>query len=45
MSTVIYAKVDEGALRPLAPPWPGTAPAGADAGARNLMRPWPGTRP
>lgn len=43
-STAIYAKVDEAALRPLAPPWPGTAAgaAGSDAAALNLARPWPG---
>lgn len=45
MSTAIYAKVDEVALRPLARPWPGTAPAGADSDvARSLARPWPGVR-
>jgi integrase len=45
-STAIYAKVDEVALRPLAKPWPGSAPAGADAddAARSLARPWPGSR-
>ena len=45
-STAIYAKVDEVALRPLARPWPGTAPGGADAddAARSLARPWPGSR-
>lgn len=43
-STAIYAKVDEVALRPLARPWPGTAPgaAGSDDAARSLARPWPG---
>lgn len=43
-STAIYAKVDEAALRPLARPWPGTAPgaAGSDDAARSLARPWPG---
>ncbi|WP_433600736.1 tyrosine-type recombinase/integrase [Nocardia sp. CA-135953] len=44
MSTAIYAKVDESALRPLAQPWPGTAPAAGDDDARNLVRPWPGAR-
>lgn len=46
MSTAIYAKVDEAALRPLARPWPGTAPgaAGSDDAARGLARPWPGAR-
>jgi integrase/recombinase XerD len=45
-STAIYAKVDEGALRPLARPWPGSAPGGADAddAALSLARPWPGSR-
>lgn len=45
-STAIYAKVDEVALRPLALPWPGTAPgaAAADDAARSLARPWPGSR-
>jgi integrase/recombinase XerD len=45
-STAIYAKVDEVALRPLARPWPGTAPgaAGSDDAARGLARPWPGAR-
>lgn len=45
-STAIYAKVDEVALRPLAKPWPGSAPGGADAAdaARSLARPWPGSR-
>jgi len=45
-STAIYAKVDEVALRPLARPWPGTAPAGANAddAARSLAQPWPGSR-
>jgi integrase len=45
-STAIYAKVDEVALRPLARPWPGTAPGGAhaDDAARSLARPWPGSR-
>lgn len=45
-STAIYAKVDEAALRPLAPPWPGTAPAaaGPDETTRGLARPWPGAR-
>lgn len=45
-STAIYAKVDEAALRPLARPWPGTAPgaAGPDDAARSLARPWPGSR-
>ncbi|WP_197079842.1 site-specific integrase [Mycobacterium haemophilum] len=38
MSTAIDAKVDNGALHPLARSWPGTAPAGADDGARNVMR-------
>ncbi|WP_211141508.1 hypothetical protein [Mycobacterium haemophilum] len=38
MSTAIDAKVDDGALHPLARSWPGTAPAGADDGARNVMR-------
>ena len=44
MSTAIYAKVDEVALRPLARPWAGTSPAAADPAARGLARPWPGTR-
>jgi integrase/recombinase XerD len=46
MSTAIYAKVDEVALRPLARPWPGTTPgaAGSDDAARSLARPWPGSR-
>jgi len=46
MSTAIYAKVDEVALRPLAKPWPGSAPAGANAddAARSLARPWPESR-
>ncbi|HQZ85297.1 MAG TPA: tyrosine-type recombinase/integrase [Actinomycetota bacterium] len=46
-STAIYAKVDEGALRPLARPWPGTAPLAAACveAARGLARPWPGVRP
>ena len=45
-STAIYAKVDEVALRPLARPWPGTAPGPAlpDAAARSLALPWPGGR-
>jgi site-specific recombinase XerD len=45
-STAIYAKVDEIALRPLARPWPGTGPGGADADdpARSLAQPWPGAR-
>lgn len=45
-STAIYAKVDEVALRPLAHPWPGSAPGGADSddAARSLARPWPGSR-
>jgi integrase/recombinase XerD len=45
-STAIYAKVDKVALRPLARPWPGTAPGGAHADdvARSLARPWPGSR-
>ena len=47
-STAIYAKVDEVALRPLAKPWPGSAPGGggadADDAARSLARPWPGSR-
>jgi len=45
-STAIYAKVDEVALRPLALPWPGTAPeaAGSPNAARSLARPWPGVR-
>ncbi len=45
-STAIYAKVDEVALRPLARPWPGTAPgvAGFDDAASSLARPWPGSR-
>lgn len=43
MSTAIYAKVDEVALRPLARPWPGTAgPDDAEGDARGLVRPWPG---
>lgn len=44
MSTAIYAKVDEVALRPLARPWSGTSPAAADPAdaARGLARPWPG---
>ena len=43
---VLYAKVDEVALRPLARPWPGTAPvsAHADNAAWSLARPWPGSR-
>lgn len=43
-STAIYAKVDQVALRPLARPWPGTAPCVGDTGAgiRGLARPWPG---
>ncbi len=44
MSTAIYAKVDEVALRPLARPWAGTSPAVADPAARGLARPWPGAR-
>jgi integrase/recombinase XerD len=46
MSTAIYAKVDEIALRPLARPWPGPTPgaAGSDDAARSLARPWPGSR-
>lgn len=49
MSTAIYAKVDQVALRPLARPWPGTTPDTADAYSadddrRGLARPWPGTR-
>ena len=46
-STAIYAKVDEVALRPLAKPWPGSAPgdgAAVDDAARSLARPWPGSR-
>ncbi len=45
-STAIYAKVDEVALRPLARPWPGTAPgaSGSVDAARSLARPWPGSR-
>jgi integrase/recombinase XerD len=45
-STAIYAKVDEVALRPLAKPWPGSAPGGANAddAARSLAWPWPGSR-
>ncbi|MEV4902744.1 tyrosine-type recombinase/integrase [Citricoccus sp. NPDC055426] len=45
-STAIYAKVDEVALRPLARPWPSSAPGGAapDAADRDLVRPWPGAR-
>lgn len=45
MSTAIYAKVDQAALRPLARPWPGTcpAPAGTGQGAAGLVRPWPGS--
>ena len=44
MSTAIYAKVDEVALRPLARPWAGTSLAAADTadGARGLARSWPG---
>jgi integrase/recombinase XerD len=46
MSTAIYAKVDEVALRPLARPWPGTTPGapGSEQAARILARPWPGAR-
>ncbi|GAA5108976.1 tyrosine-type recombinase/integrase [Haloechinothrix salitolerans] len=46
-STAIYAKVDDVALRPLARPWPGTAPGAAvsDDAARSLARPWPGASP
>lgn len=46
-STVIYAKVDEVALRPLAAPWPGATPEAADPAndaARSLARPWLGAR-
>jgi integrase/recombinase XerD len=44
-STAIYAKVDEVTLRPLARPWPVTAPAGADSDvAWSLARPWPESR-
>jgi len=45
MSTAIYAKVDEAALRPLARPWPGTSPTPAGTGQATvgLARPWPGT--
>lgn len=45
-STAIYAKVDQIALRPLARPWPGTAPEATDADedTRRLARPWPGAR-
>jgi integrase/recombinase XerD len=43
-STAIYAKVDDTALRPLARPWPGSAPAAGSGDARNLVRPWPGAR-
>jgi integrase/recombinase XerD len=45
-STAIYAKVDEVALRPLARPWPGTAPRDAVPAddARSLARPWPGAQ-
>lgn len=45
-STAIYAKVDQVAQRPLARPWPGTAPETTDAGqdTRQLARPWPGAR-
>jgi integrase/recombinase XerD len=50
MSTAIYAKVDEVALRLLVRPWPGTAPGAAGSAeaageaARSLARPWPGAR-
>ncbi|NLH71275.1 MAG: tyrosine-type recombinase/integrase [Brooklawnia sp.] len=45
-STAIYAKVDDVALRPLARPWPGTAPLAASSieAVRNLARPWPGVQ-
>jgi len=46
MSTAIYAKVDESALRPLARQWPGTSPTAitADERFRHLARTWPGAR-
>lgn len=44
MSTALYAKVDEVALRPLARPWAGTSPAAAVPAARGLARRWPGAQ-
>jgi integrase len=43
-STAIYAKVDEVALRPLAPPWPGTTGTCRGEAAMSLARPWPGVQ-
>lgn len=44
LSTAIYAKVDQLALRPLARPWPTMTTNSAGEDVWQLVRPWPGVR-